>query len=592
MTGLLPRSSVEIKVAIGFGLALAILAVMGAFSYHNTIAFSEMARRVAHTHEVLANIERVHTLVNDIEAGQRGFVITGQPRSLERYDSSTAAIEGALDDCHRLTADDPRQQQRLDELTSLVAARVAFARENVTLRKTQGFDAARQAVETDRERQVNQQVRSLIAAMKAAETDLLRRRQERASATARQTRWIVVLASLTASLLVAGASFLIRRDLRGRQRAEQKFQQLLESAPDALIIVNRDGKIVLANSQTDRLFGYSRAELLGQAIELLVPVRLREAHAGHRASYFQVPDARQMGVGLTLHGLRKDGSEFPAEIGLNPIETDEGVLIAAAVHDVTERRKAAEALERGYAELELRVQERTAELARSNADLEKFAYVSSHDLQEPLRTVASYVQLLERRYKGQLDQEADEFIRYAVDGAHRMQQLINDLLTYSRVGTRAQPLQPTDCEMVFDQAVQNLKIAIQESVAEVTHESLPTINADGGQLIQLFQNLLGNAIKFHNHQPPQVHVRAERRDGEWVFSVRDNGIGLDPKYADRIFTIFQRLHGRDKYPGTGIGLAICKKIVERHGGRIWVESRPEEGSVFYFSLPAKGDNRP
>ena len=233
---------------------------------------------------------------------------------------------------------------------------------------------------------------------------------------------------------------------------------------------------------------------------------------------------------------------------------------------------------------------RSEELTRSNAELEQFAYIASHDLQEPLRMIASYLELLERRYRGRLDTDADEFIGFAVDGAKRLQTLIQDLLAYSGVATRAMPPEPVNSEVVLDEAIQDMGISIRESNARITHEPLPTVTADRAQLAQLFRNLLENALKFRTQAPPEVHISVSRDGTAWRFAVRDNGIGMDAQHFERAFRMFQRLHTREEYAGTGIGLAVCKKIVERHGGRIWLESNPGEGSKFFFTLPVAGGN--
>jgi len=244
-------------------------------------------------------------------------------------------------------------------------------------------------------------------------------------------------------------------------------------------------------------------------------------------------------------------------------------------------------LEDKVAERTIAYKELISRLRNANRDLAQFAYVASHDLQEPLRMISSYLQLLSKRYSGHIDKDADEFIGYAVDGATRLQRMINDLLTFSRVGTRGRPFAKMDVGVVLGFALTNLEVAIEEAHAKVTHNNLPTVKADEVQLLQLFQNLIENAIKFRSDKPPAIHVSAERGDGEWVFSVKDNGIGVDPQYRDRLFVIFQRLHSAAKYPGTGIGLALCKRIVERHSGRIWVESELGKGSTFRFTIPDK-----
>ena len=292
--------------------------------------------------------------------------------------------------------------------------------------------------------------------------------------------------------------------------------------------------------------------------------------------------AHQMRLGDL--GARSGVEHSPGEIGQLARSFDE--MAGTLEERVADLQRAEAELKGLNEELEERVLERTLELKRSNEDLEQFAYVASHDLQEPLRMIHNYVELLGDRYRTQLDGNAHEFIAFALDGAKRMQQLIHDLLAYSRVGTRNKELVPTDSAQVLAASLSNLKVAIEEARAEIRHDDLPEVMGDPVQLTQLFQNLIGNAVKFRGEAPPQVDVRAQRKGSEWEFSVRDNGLGIAEQDFHRIFVVFQRLHGGDKYPGTGIGLSVCKKIVERHGGRIWVESKPGKGATFRFTLPA------
>ncbi len=367
-------------------------------------------------------------------------------------------------------------------------------------------------------------------------------------------------------------------DVTEDKAKEEQFRLVVESAPCGMLMVNSEGRITLINAQIEALFGYGRSELIGSSVEQLIPGRFRSAHPEMRETFDHAPSVRSMGVGRDLFGLRKDHTEFPVEVGLNPIRTEDDVFVLATVVDITERKRAEQELER-----------QTAELSRSNHELEQFAYVASHDLQEPLRMVSSYCGLLARRYKGKIDQDADEFIDFAVEGAKRMKTLIDDLLTYSRVGRRGEAPIAIDAAKSVRTAVANLQIAIKEAGAVIHCDSLPTVLADPTQLAQVFQNLIGNALKFSGERPPVIRISAGTTSGakgvsQWRFSVQDNGIGFDQQYCERVFVIFQRLHTRGEYPGNGMGLAIVKKIIERHGGRIWAESMPGTGTTFFFTL--------
>jgi len=378
-------------------------------------------------------------------------------------------------------------------------------------------------------------------------------------------------------------------DIDDRVRAEAalaesnaRTEAIFRASRDALLVTDQDGRILDTNPATSRLLGYERQELLSFDLCRLEP-------AGRLAAA-----ARELGKRLGREGelfetrlSARDGQTIDVEAAIAPLHRAGETRLIAALRDITGRQKAAEALRQAYEELERRVQERTSAIERSNRDLEQFAYVASHDLQEPLRAVAGCAQLLKRRYSGQLDAGADELINHLVTGAVRMQNLIQDLLTYARLDRRETTGIEADSALAFKTALTQLEVAIRESQAAVSLEGdLPQVRADRAQLVLLFQNLLGNALKYRSTATPRILLSVQRKGNDWEFALADNGIGIEPRHQERIFVIFQRLHAQGEYAGTGIGLAVCKKIVERHGGRIWVESKLGVGSTFRFTLPA------
>lgn len=366
------------------------------------------------------------------------------------------------------------------------------------------------------------------------------------------------------------------------QKAEQKFRSLLEAAPDAMVMCRDDGEIVMVNSQTEILFRCGRDQLISKNIRTLVP----DWDCRPGAEW---EEARPADRGVELHAVREGGAAFPVEISFSPLHTEEGIVVTAAIRDISGRKLAEEQIHKLNMSLEQRVLERTEALVRSNEELQQFAYVASHDLQEPLRTVSIYAQLLAKRYRTQLDGDADQFIRFIVEGAGRMERLVHDLLDFSRVDARgADYFTRTNCGDALDDAIQNIRSLIDENEAVITRgDALPWVLGDPVQLTRLFQNLLVNSIRYRADPAPRIHVAASLKGAEWLLSVRDNGIGIAPQYAEKVFGIFKCLQPADKSVGSGMGLAICRKIVSRHDGRIWVDSNSGEGATFYISLPKR-----
>ena len=363
-------------------------------------------------------------------------------------------------------------------------------------------------------------------------------------------------------------------ELKNRAATEDQLRTIIEASPVGMVVVDSKGSITTVNRSMEAIVGHDRNELKGLPVETLIPSSIRESHVASRNEFLASAKMRRMGAGRDLKALHSDGHEVPVDIGLSRIVVEDNVHVLATVVDITHRQRVTEAIATA----------RDA-LARSNKELEQFAYVASHDLQEPLRKVSSFCDLLKKNYREQLDADGQTYLDFAVDGANRMRQLIKDLLQYSRVESQSQPLEPVEADQALEEALFAVAAAIEESGAEIVRTPLPQVRADKRQLTQLFQNLIGNAIKYQNEQKPAVNISATQEEGRWVFTIADNGIGIDPKHHDRIFGVFKRLHGRGEYAGTGIGLAICRRIAQRFGGDIWVESEVGSGSKFHFSIP-------
>lgn len=361
----------------------------------------------------------------------------------------------------------------------------------------------------------------------------------------------------------------------GSAASQAAFISLMQITTDAIITVDETQHVIFANVGASRIFGYPADELVGMPLDMLIPQRHRAAHRRHVAGIEPgVSASRVMSDRREVFGLHRSGTEFPAEASISSAAVDGSMVHTVILRDASDKRAARELLRK-----------QADALRQSNEDLTQFAYVASHDLQEPLRQVTAYLRLLSDRYAGQLDEAADEFIGFAVDGAKRMKALIEDLLGYSRISNRELEMEPIDVQEIAEHIADLYAAKIEEAGAELTFADLPPVAGDAPQIERLFANLIDNALKYRSAAPPRISISAKPADDFWEFTVADNGIGIDPQLRGKVFEIFARLHGRERYPGTGIGLASCRRVVERHGGKIWVGSAEGGGSEFHFTLP-------
>ena len=578
---------VEHKIVTAFLVGFLAVALVGAATYYNAHSLLDRNDLVVHTYRALSAIDDVLGYADEIQSGARGYLLTDKNDYLEPYHHGIIAVNGSIKSLRELTADNPVQQRNIDHLEASINKSIAGTERELSAKQSPaaGIISATIGI-ADKENM--DRVRFDIATLKQHENRLLEQRDFESRQSAQHTLSNFAVLLVLAVVLLAFFYVFIRHDLAARRRADKalresdkKMRGVMDGAPDALLITDAGGTIQMVNAQAERLFGYSRDAFTGQRLEMLLVAReVAEDDESEGAVRLSNDRALQRlrSMGARFDGVRQDGVAFPIDLSRSPVHVGDEELLITAVRDRSEQQRAEEAM-----------QKFSLDLARSNAELERFAYVASHDLQEPLRMVSSYTQLLSKRYKGKLDANADEFIGYAVDGASRMQKLINDLLALSRVGTQAKPSEPVDTGAVLKNVLLDLHSVVEAAGAVcVKPEPMPVVLADSTQIGQLFQNLIGNALKFRGGDAPRIEVAVEEEtDGKfWKFSFSDNGIGIEPQYFERIFVIFQRLHNKESYPGTGIGLAICKKIVERHGGELSVASTYGQGTTFSFTLPA------
>ncbi len=564
------RLSLEKKVISGFGFMLLLLCLIGGAVYQSTTQLVRANRSVKHTLMVLEKLEDVASHLKDAETGQRGYLLTGKVAYLGPYRDATAVLGQEIEALQQLTVGNSAQQRRLNALEPLVVSKLAELDQTIDLRKKAGFEAALQVVLTDRGRLLMDQIRVLINEMREEEKRSLEHYSAAAAARAQFLIGGVALGTLSAFTLTPLAIFVINQEATQRLRAEkarleseQRFRRLSEATFEA-VAISEQGRVLDTNRSFAELFGYEPAQEIGMsAVEFVVPecregVRQKVA-LGEENPYETVC-------------LRKDGTTFPAEIRGKMLRSQEHMVRVTAFRDITERKQAEEKL-RTYA----------ANLEKVNQELEQFNYIAAHDLKTPLRTIATRMEMLPKQL-GPLSGQAQHQMSRILLAVRHMDRLLSDLLAYSRVGTRTELPVFTDSNAIVQHALDNFLNQIQTSGAIIQVEpNLPTVLADPNQVAQVLQNLISNSIKFCR-VTPQIRVSATCSQDECTFCVADNGIGIAAGHEQRIFGIFKRLHSQEEYEGTGIGLAIVKRIIEWHGGRTWVESEVDKGSKFFFTL--------
>lgn len=573
---------------------------LGAFAWQSMYsAFRNITERKT-SYDAVIDLDMTFGLISRAQRYQRGYILTGDKALLHNYSElrfNFIKQVNELEYCR--TFDLPR----LYKLTALVLTMFDELETTIRLFERNGPDAAREEVSSRRGDNLLERIRGGVTTLRAEERARIDHLTWQSNKAARLTLYLIPLAGGSGFIIIMTTLYLMRNSDRQREtawvekerawaerdkvqhsleKAEKYLRTIIDLAPNAVVVSDQRGIIKIWNTLSEKTFGYAADEIIGQPAQTLIPERYREDRQ------LDIDRAVIDGVVLARHpleliGLRRDGTEFPLELTFDIVHTDSEKNYFAILRDVTERRQA----EFSMRALNQRLRLVNAELVRSNSELDQFAAVASHDLKSPLRQIVSYVGLLQRRYKDKLDSDALQYIAYAVEGANRMQELINDLLSYSQAGAGEHQPKPVDMNRVVEIAIRNLNGWLAENRAHIHRPSaMPIVWGDEGSLIQVFQNLLSNGIKFHRKDiDPIIDITTSPHGMGWEVRVKDNGIGMEAEHLEQIWVMFKRLNGTG-FAGTGIGLSIVKKVVERHGGSIRVESEPGQGSSFFVTLPA------
>ena len=548
----------------------------------------------------LIDITKTFVAVQDAETAQRGYVLTGKASYLDSYYRVLPELPKKLDALKTLTKPEPEQAQRVQVLVGLVDSKLNDIKKIIGIYRTSGQAAAIKYIDIGSGDTVLNEIRQRFETMDSFDRDQLRK-ETTALAVRREVFFNTFpMIGISSLLLFIGFSYfmrlyvsvtaksrraekLLRQSLLERSKELEAQAQLLDLTHDTILVRDFAGTIRFWNHGGEIAYGYTPEEAVGQVYHELLKTEFPKSMEDINRDFLS--SGRWEGE---LTHLTKDGRKVvvSSRWALKVKQEGQPSVVMEINNDITAQKHAERILlENIQNSADENLKRKVLELERSNDELKQFAYVCSHDLQEPLRVISNFNQLLAKRYKGKLDEKADEFIGFTVDAAKRMQALINDLLMYSRVQAKEKTLCPVECNSSVRTSLANLKMAIEESGAHFDVSTLPCVLGDQLQFVQLFQNLIANAIKFRSSRELVISISAEQKEDDWVFCVADNGIGMDMQFADKIFIIFQRLHDREAYSGSGIGLAICKKIVQQHSGKIWVESQPGKGTSFYFSVP-------